>query len=377
MSNDPRQQQSGTALVTTAMAATEAAPLDPEQAQAFIGRMVSLLNDTSITLMCSIGHQTGLFDTMATLPPATSQQIATAAGLNERYVREWLGAMVTGHIVEYDPEHGTYRLPPEHAAALTRAAGPGNMASITQFMPLMGNVEQLVIESFRHGGGVPYEEYPRFQQIMAEASASMFDATLVEGTLPLVPGLVERLRAGIDVLDVGCGRGHAINLMARAFPQSRFTGLDFSEEGIAAAREEAAAWGLANARFETRDVTTLAPQQFDFVTAFDCIHDLAHPREVLSAIVAALRPDGVFLMVDVHASSNLQDNIAHPMGPMLYATSCLHCMTVSLSQGGEGLGTAWGEQQATQLLHDAGFSRVEIKYQPNDMRSSYYIATAD
>jgi 2-polyprenyl-3-methyl-5-hydroxy-6-metoxy-1,4-benzoquinol methylase len=375
MSVEPEQQQSTTTLAT---ARGESDPLDSARVEAFFGRMVGMLNDTSLVLMCSIGHQTGLFDTMATLPPSSSQRIAATAGLSERYVREWLGAMVTGRIVVYDPEDDTYTLPREHAAALIRASGPNNMAAITQFMPLMGSVETQVIESFRHGGGVSYEAYPRFQRIMSEASAAMFDASLVGVTLPLIPGLVGRLQDGIDVLDIGCGRGHAINLMARAFPASRFTGLDFSEEGIAAARAEATAWGLTNARFDAQDVAMVdAPGQFDFVTAFDCIHDLAKPRQVLKAIATALRPDGFFLMVDVRASSHLHDNIQHPMGPMLYTTSCLHCMTVSLAQGGEGLGTAWGEQQATQLLHDAGFTTVEITYRPDDMRSSYYIATKD
>jgi len=147
---------------------------------------------------------------------------------------------------------------------------------------------------------------------------------------------------------------------------------------LAEARAEACAWELANARFEVQDVAELeAPAQFDFITAFDCIHDQAHPRPVLKAIAAALRPGGIFLMVDVHASSHLHENIEHPMGPMLYTVSCLHCMTVSLAQGGEGLGTVWGEQQATQLLHEAGFTRVEIRHQPDDMRSSYYIASKD
>src|SRR5713101_653784 len=114
----------------------EKAPLYTARMEAFFGRMVGILNEASLALMCSIGHQTGLFDTLATLPPSTSQQIAAAAGLNERYVREWLGAMVTGRIVEYDPERGVYTLPPEHAAALTRAASPMNMAAITQFIPL-------------------------------------------------------------------------------------------------------------------------------------------------------------------------------------------------------------------------------------------------
>jgi ubiquinone/menaquinone biosynthesis C-methylase UbiE len=164
--------------------------------------------------------------------------------------------------------------------------------------------------------------------------------------------------------------------MAREFPASHFTGMDFSEEGIAAAQAEAAEWGLANARFLVQDVAQVDRlAQYDFVTAFDSIHDQAHPRQVLAAIARALRPGGVFLMIDIQASSHVDENIEHPIGPFLYTVSCLHCMTVSLAQGGEGLGTAWGEQLATELLQDAGFSQVEIKHQPADVFNSYYVCT--
>jgi SAM-dependent methyltransferase len=313
---------------------------------------------------------------MASLPPSTSHQVAAATNLSERYVREWLGAMVTGRIVEYDPTSRTYVLPPEHAAALTRAAGPENLASQMQNIAMLGSVESGIIESFRNGGGVPYSSYPRFQQLMAEDSRSILDISLLSETLPLVPGLVDRLRAGIDVLDVGCGSGHAINLMAREFPASRFTGLDFSPEGIASAQAEAQAFGLSNARFQVQNVAELdAPAQFDFITAFDAIHDQAYPRRVLSAICSGLRSDGIFLMVDVRASSNVHENIEHPLGPYLYMISCMHCMTVSLAQGGEGLGTVWGEQLATELLHEAGFTGVEIRHQKTDVQSSFYICT--
>lgn len=366
MSDEPEQQQPGATTAT----------LDSARAEAFLGRMVGVLNDASLALMCSVGHQTGLFDTMATLPPSTSQQIAAAARLDERYVREWLGAMVTGKIVEYDPAKQTYTLPAEHAAALTRAAGPDNLAQLAQYIPMMGNVEPQVVDSFRHGGGVPYAAYPTFTRLVAAIGASVYDISLLSATLPLVPGLVERLRSGIDVLDVACGSGHAINLMAREFPASRFTGLDLSEEGIAAARAEAEALGLTNTTFGAQDVAELdAPAQFDFITAFDSIHDQAQPRQVLKGISTALRPGGVFLMVDVQASSRLEENIEHPVGPFLYTISCMHCMTVSLALGGEGLGTVWGEQQATQLLRDAGFTQIEIKHQPADVLNSYYVCT--
>jgi SAM-dependent methyltransferase len=348
---------------------------DGARVEGFAQRMMDMLNDAFLAMMVSIGHQTNLFDTMAALPPATSEAIARAAGLHERYVREWLGAMVTGRIVAYDPGGKTYRLPAEHAASLTRAAGANNQATSMLWVSCIGQVEPEVVECFRSGGGVPYTAYSRFHEIMRLWSAQILDATLLERTLPLVPGLVERLRHGIDVLDVGCGAGHAINLMARAFPASRFTGCDFSEEGIGAARAEAAAWGLRNADFAVQDVAAMADREcFDFATAFDAIHDQARPRRVLAGIAAALRPGGIFLMVDDRASSHLHENLDHPLGPFLYGVSTMHCMTVSLAQGGEGLGTVWGEQKARELLAEAGFVDVVVHQQPGDIANSYYVA---
>ncbi len=350
--------------------------LDQAKTEAFAGQMVGILNGGMLSLMTSIGHQTGLFDKMATLAPSTSAEIAGAAGLNERYVREWLGAMVVGGIVSYAPANRTYQLPAEHAASLTRAAGPGNLAAMTQFVPLMGNVEEDVLRSFRQGGGVPYSSFPRFQQLMREDSAAIFDATLIDVTLPMVPGVIERLRAGIDVADVACGAGHAINLMAKAFPKSKFTGYDFSEDGLATARAEAAATGLTNARFELKDVATLdGSSGFDLITVFDAIHDQAQPRRVLRGIADALRPGGAFLCVDVAASSNLEDNIQHPLGAGLYAISTMHCMTVSLALDGEGLGAMWGEHKALELLREAGFKNVDVKKVEGDIFNNYYVAT--
>jgi SAM-dependent methyltransferase len=353
---------------------SETQAIDQAKAEAFAGQMVGILNGSILALMTSIGHRTGLFDEMAQLPPSTSQQIADATGLNERYVREWLGALVTGRIIEYDPSGKTYRLPPEHAASITRAAGPNNLAAFLQFTALMGNVEDQIVECFRKGGGVPYSEYPKFQQLMAEESAQVMDATLVDVTLPLVPGLVERLKSGIDVADIGCGSGHAINLMSKAFPNSRFTGYDFSEEGIAAGRREAADLGLTNAIFEVQDAATLDQREaFDLITVFDAIHDQAQPRTVLANISRALKPDGVFLCVDIQASSNLEENMEHPLAPMLYGVSTMHCMTVSLALNGEGLGTVWGEQTARELLNEAGLNKIDVEHVEGDIFNSYYI----
>jgi len=352
--------------------------LDQARAEEFGGRIVGLLNDSMLCLMLSVGHRTELLDTMAALPPSTSADIAAAAGLNERYVREWLNALTVGRIVEYDAATRTYYLPPEHAASLTRAAGPGNLAVMTQFESLMGGVEDDIVECFHHGGGVPYAKYPTFQKLMAEMSADVHDAALFEGTLPLVDGIQTRLEAGIDVCDIGCGQGHAINLMAKAFPNSRFTGWDFSEEGIAGARKEAAEFGVSNTTFTVKDATTIdGSSQFDFITVFDAIHDQAQPATVLKGIHDALRPGGVFLCVDIAGSSNVEENMEHPLGSMLYSVSTFHCMTVSLALDGAGLGTMWGEQKANEMFREAGFTSVETKKIPEDIFNVYYVCRKD
>jgi SAM-dependent methyltransferase len=348
--------------------------IDTARAEAFAGRTLQLLNDSMLALLLSVGHQTRLLDSMAELEPATSTQIAAATGLSERYVREWLAGLTVGGIVEHDPKAGTFHLPPEHATCLTRSAGPGNLASFAQYVSLFGEIEQQVVEAFRTGAGVPYSAMPRFQALQAEESAQIQDAGLVEGTLPLVEGLVERLRAGIDVIDVGCGHGHAANLIADAFPSSRILGVDISEEGVAAARAEAGRLRLVNARFEARDVLALEPGSADLVTAFDVIHDLPKPVETVRAIHDALRPGGTFLMVDIAASSHLHENMEHPLGPALYTASIFHCMSVSLANGGPGLGTMWGEEKAIEVLSAGGFSTPELRHFENDILNTYYIA---
>lgn len=349
---------------------------DTSKAEEFAGRMLNILNDSALGLMTSLGHRTGLFNAMASLAPSTSAQIAKVAGLNERYVREWLAAMVTGNVIEYDPADQTYWLPYEYAASLTSASATGNMAATLQFISMLGSVEDKIVDCFRNGGGVPYSAFPRFQEVMAEESSQTVAAALIDSILPLAPGLVDLLRAGAEVLDVGCGSGRAINLLAEAFPNSKFTGYDLSYEGIIAARADAKARGLSNVRFDIRDVATLTDaDRFGLITAFDAIHDQARPTQVLERIATALRADGVFLMQDITGSSHVHNNIGHPLGPFLYAISCMHCMTVSLAQNGEGLGTMWGEEKACEMLGAAGFRSVDVKRLPHDIMNNFYIAT--
>lgn len=350
---------------------------DASRSEAFAERLVNTLNEGALCLMISVGHRTGLFSTLARIQAGDSHAIAEAAGLQERYVREWLAAMTTARVVEYDPEHGTYRLPPEHAAFLGGGERSDNIAVFAQYLPVMAGVEDEVVECFSNGGGVPYERYRNFHRVMAEDSAITVLSSLFDHILPLAPGLVERLEAGIEVLDAGCGSGRAVNLMAERFPASRFTGYDLSPQAIEDARREAAEKGLANARFEVRDLSdfdaSAEPGRFDLVTTFDAVHDQARPLRLLRGVQRALKADGVYLMQDIHASSELHNNLDHPIGTLLYAISTMHCMTVSLAQGGEGLGTMWGRETALELLHEAGFGEVRVHRLEHDFQNDYYV----
>ncbi len=206
---------------------TSMAACPPEEVPVtnFADRLVQIINDGALSLMLGIGHRTRLFDVMSELRPSTVESIARAAGLNERYVREWLGAMVTGRIVLYDPSLNTYELPAEHAALLTRSAVPINFASAMQWIAVLGGVEDQIVECFHNGGGVGYEAFHRFHEVMAEESAQTVVAALTEDILPLADGLAEQLEHGIDVLDIGCGSGRAVCRLAAEFPKSRFVGL--------------------------------------------------------------------------------------------------------------------------------------------------------
>lgn len=359
---------------------SEAAEIDAERVSAFAARYMATLNAGALCLMTSIGHRTGLFDTMSAMAPSTSSEIASKAGLNERYVREWLGAMVAARVVEVvDRDRLTFSLPPEHAALLTRTAGADNLAMFTQYVGLLGGVEDDIVECFQHGGGVAYDRYPRFHSVMAEESGCTVLSSLESHIVPTVPNLHDRLSAGIEVLDVGCGQGRAITRLAGLYPNSHFVGMDLSKEATAAGREEAARLGLTNIEFIARDLSDFdrsAPvEAFDFITTFDAIHDQGQPLKVLKGICRALRPDGVYLMQDIKGSTYPQNNIDHPIGTFLYTASCMHCMTVSLAQDGEGLGAMWGEEKTREYLTLAGFGSVDKNEFAHDIQNNWYVVT--
>lgn len=337
---------------------------------------VTALNNGALMLMVSIGHRTGLFDAMNGIGWTDSEELAEKSEMNERYVREWLGAMATGGIVKVD-ESDRYLLPDDHSRFLSRKSDDENLAAFAQYIAVLGNVEDEIVDCFYNGGGVPYEKYPRFHEVMAEDSGMTVLEALEDHIIPLVLGLKKRLEQGITVLDLGCGRGRALLKMAGLFPKSQFRGIDLSEEAIQWAQNEAERRKLHNIEFEVKDATdfdqTADPEAFDFVTTFDAIHDQAKPLSVLKGIYRTLKPGGVYLMQDIHSSGQVHTDTDHPLGPLLYTLSCMHCMSVSLANNGEGLGAMWGREKAKVLLGKAGFEDLQIHRLGHDIQNDYYV----
>ena len=344
-------------------------------AEAFAETMTGHLHGAAVTMMTSVGYRTGLFDTLAHMPPSTAAEIAEATRLEERYVREWLAAMAAARIVTYDAGSATYLLPDASAQSLTRAYGPKNLSTLAQLLTTLVKVEDALIDAFRDGSGVAYADFPRIDEAISESTAPKLPLVL-DPMLHLVPGLAERLRWGIDVLDLGCGEGRATLILAQRFPRSRFVGVDLSENAIARAERDSERLRSKNVRFEVGDAAAIADaERFDLALTFDAIHDQADPARVLANIARALRPDGTYIMVEPDASSHLEANLGHPLATLLYTISTFHCMTVSLAQEGAGLGTMWGREKAQEMLREAGFGRVTVERLADDPINAYFINT--
>lgn len=341
----------------------------------FRSKIVTILNNSMMGLMISIGYQTELFDKLSTLPPSTIPEIAQSTGLHQRYLQEWLHCMVVGDIISYDPTTKKFLLPKEHAMVISRQAGHNNLASYSQWIKSLGSVEDKVIDCFRNGGGVGYEYYSEFLAQTAHNSKLKYNALLTKKIIPQIPEMYENLTKGIDVLDVGCGYGYSTNIIAKSFPKSTVTGIDISEESILIAKDDAKKLQLQNVIFNIKSVERLnEKEKYNLITAFDLIHDTKDPLQVLKSIYESLENNGLFLMVDIKASSNVEENKDHPLAPFLYSVSTLHCLTVSLAQNGMGLGTVWGKQKALELLERAGFDNVKIIEIEDDALNCYFFA---
>ena len=307
-----------------------------------------------------IGDRLGLFKAMAGAGPMRSPNLAARTQLNERYVREWLRAMVAAEYIEYDAVTDMYRMSEEQAFVLANEDSPMFVGGVFHFAPpSICNIEKIA-EAFKKGGGISYSEIgdeiaPAIERIFRPGYLNF----LTKEWLAAVPGLVARLEKGASIADIGCGRGQSTVLMGKAFPKSKVLGIDYHKPSIETARKLAADQGVGNVEFLQAAAHEIpAGKKFDLICSFDCIHDMVDPKATLRAIRGALAEDGVYIWSEPNASANAHEN-RNPVGKMFHSISPLHCMTVSLAHNGAGLGTVIGEEGARALAREAGFTHFE------------------
>ena len=308
-----------------------------------------------------IGDRLGLFKLLAGGEPMTSVQIANRANLNERYVREWAATMAAAGYLDYEPSGTTFRMTREQAMVLAREDNTFFTAGAFQYAVACYRQIGKLTDSFRNGGGVPFADFgPDIVEGIERLFHCGYEAWVADEWIPALPALKARLDKGGDVAEVGCGAGQCIVPVARTFPNSRFTGFDIDATSLAKAREKAMKAGVADRlTFEQVPAERIPDaERFDLVMAFNCIHDMANPRGALAGIRRALKPGGVLLWSEADMGDRLEENLT-PNGRTAYGASTMHCMTVSLAQGGEGLGVVIGKSLAKALATEAGFATFD------------------
>ena len=339
------------------------AELDPEKLKAYLGLVFGSLGGAMTSAMICLGDRLGLYRALADGGARTSPELAAATGLQERWLREWLYQQAAAGVLEQRPGE-RFALSAEGSAVLANENHPAFGAGFFAHLPQTLAVLDKLPEAFRTGLGLPYDVFgPEGAAGIERGFAPWFRTMLVPFALPKLPGVVDTLRRGASAADVGCGAGVAVLEMAKAYPASTFHGYDISEHALERARANRTQIGVENAHFhDARREPLPATASFDFVTAFDCLHDMAHPERALRAVRAALRDDGVFLICDIKARETFEENVKrNPMAAMMYGTSVLTCMSSALSEAdGLGLGTlGFTESVARKLTAEAGFSRFE------------------
>jgi 2-polyprenyl-3-methyl-5-hydroxy-6-metoxy-1,4-benzoquinol methylase len=334
---------------------------DQEKVEAFAGRVIGDFAGTMATVLSILGDRLGLFRVLAEGGPATSAELAERAGISERYAREWLAGLASAGYLEYEPDGTRFALPPEHIPSIAQERGPLFVCGGLQMLKGMLSVVDRLPEAFRSGGGIPQSAYAdETWDGMERFTDTWFENLLLEQWIPAVPEVQARLEEGCTLADVGCGRGKALVKLAQAFPRSRFVGYDVFGPSVETARAAAVATGVAErvTVFE-HDASTGLPERFDVITTFDVVHDAVAPRMLLRSIREALADDGTYLLLEINASDRVEGN-AGPLGTIFYGFSVLYCMTTSLADGGEGLGTCgMHEHNVRALCAEAGFGCVE------------------
>jgi SAM-dependent methyltransferase len=350
--------------------------MDENRAAEFTGRVLADTAAAATVVLAALGDRAGLFKNLAEHGPGTSGELASRTGLSERYVREWLAGMFAAGYLTYDDALGSYALPAEHVPALAAEPGPAFFGGVHQ--ELIGAIQRYddVADAFHRGGGVrPADLHPDVWAGTSRFTAQWHQNMLVQQWLPLVPDTTAKLRAGARVADVGCGTGQALIALARAFPAITATGYDVHQPAVERARRAAAEAGLADRiSFEVLDAAAGLPESFDVITTFDVVHDAVDPLGLLRSIRDALRPGGTYLCLEINCSDQAADNTG-PIAALLYGFSILYCMTTSLAEGGEGLGTlGLPEPVLRQLAGKAGFTQVRYVEMDNPFNRLYELS---
>jgi SAM-dependent methyltransferase len=333
--------------------------IDQEKLQSFLTRAVGDLSAGYGGVMVSLGSKLGLYKAMAGAGPISSKELAARASCAERYVSEWLNAQVAGGYVDYHAVSDTYELSPEQAMVLADEESPVYIPNAWNVPASMWFDEEKAIEAIRSGKGVAWGEHDgRLFCGVAAFYRNAYRGSLVSEWLPALDGVVEQLKAGIAVADVGCGYGHSTILMAKAFPKSRFHGFDVHAASIDAARRNAAAEGLtARVRFDTAPAAVYPGKSYGLICFFDCLHDMGDPLAAARHAAQVLAPDGTVLLVEPFANDRVQDNVS-PVARLYYAASTMLCCAHAISEGGHlVLGAQAGEARLAELFRKAGFTR--------------------
>ncbi len=333
--------------------------IDPQRLNDFIGKAVSDLSAGYGGVMVSLGDKLGLYKAMAGAGPITSRELARRTGCAERYVREWLNSQAAGGYVDYHPVSATYELSPEQAMVLADSSSPVFIPSAWQVPASMWFDEERSLAAFRTGKGVSWGDHDhRLYCGVAAFYRNAYRASLVPEWLPALDGVVEKLKAGAKVADVGCGHGHSTVLMAQEFPNSRFWGFDVHEESILAARENAADAGVADrVAFEVAKSDTYESRGYDLICMFDCLHDMGRPVDAIAHAARSLAEDGTVMLVEPFANDKVEDNI-NPVGRLYYAASTTLCCAHAISENGTHvLGAQAGEAALAEIVSKAGLTR--------------------
>ncbi|HMM74583.1 MAG TPA: class I SAM-dependent methyltransferase [Gammaproteobacteria bacterium] len=334
--------------------------VDPDKLNATLLRMIGDVAAAASGSLIVLGERLGLFKALAESGPLTSEALAAKLKLTERYVREWLHAMVAGEYVQYDGARETYSMSPEQIACLADPDSPAMIAGGYYGIMSLYLDEPKIEDAFKTGKGVGWGEHHRCLFCGAEKFFGPgYKANLIDHWLPQLDGVVDKLQRGARVADVGCGHALSTRLMARAFPNSEFVGIDSHAPSIAHATELAANWGLSNVRFSTASSSEF-DGSYDLVAFFDCLHDMGDPTAIARHVRQHLAPGGTWMVVEPAAADELAHNI-NPVSRAFYAFSTMVCVPVSLSQPGRvGLGAQAGAKRLTEVITAGGFGNVRL-----------------